>query len=145
MESGGASIRCSEPRPGSAVSGGFSPRARLKSFGHAGAGLRAVLATQPNAWIHSAATLAVCGLGLLLDLPLRDWLWLVVAIAAVWTAEAFNTALEALADATSPERHPLVARAKDAAAGAVLVAALGAALIGLAVLGPPLLAALGWG
>jgi diacylglycerol kinase (ATP) len=53
-----------------------------------------------------------------------------------------NTALEVLADAVAPDPHPLVGRAKDAAAGAVLVAALGAAAIGLLVLGPRLWALL---
>jgi len=53
-------------------------------------------------------------------------------------AEAFNTALESLADASVPEQHPLVARAKDSAAAAVLLAAIAAATIGLLVLGRPL-------
>ena len=65
---------------------------------------------------------------------------LAVAIALVWAAECLNTAVESLADATSPDHHPLVGRAKDAAAGAVLCAAIGAAVIGLLVLGRPLLA-----
>ena len=79
-------------------------------------------------------------LGLLLGLSRADWCWLVLAIALVWVAECMNTALESLADATSPDPHPRVGRAKDAAAGAVLCAAIGAALIGLLVLGRPLLA-----
>jgi diacylglycerol kinase len=82
---------------------------------------------------------AVVALGLWLDLSRGDWCWLVVAIAMVLAAECMNTALESLADAALPEPHPLVGRAKDAAAGAVLCAALGAAGIGLLVLGPPLL------
>lgn len=80
------------------------------------------------------------GLGLLLGLPRGDWCWLVVAIAMVFAAECMNTALESLANAVAPDPHPLVGRAKDAAAGAVLCAALGAAGIGALVLGPPLLA-----
>ena len=63
-----------------------------------------------------------------------------LAIALVLAAECLNTALESLADAVAPDPHPLVARAKDAAAGGVLLAAIGAAVIGLLVLGPPLLA-----
>jgi diacylglycerol kinase (ATP) len=59
---------------------------------------------------------------------------------AVWTAEALNTALELLADAASPDFHPLVAKAKDVAAGAVLLSAVGSVVIGLLILGPPLLA-----
>jgi diacylglycerol kinase (ATP) len=67
----------------------------------------------------------------------------VLAIVSVWTAEALNTAFEFLCDVASPEFHPLVAKAKDVAAGAVLIAAVGATLIGLLVLGPHLLRALG--
>jgi diacylglycerol kinase (ATP) len=55
---------------------------------------------------------------------------------AVWTAEALNTALEFLADVASPEFHPLVGKAKDVAAGGVLISAIGSVGIGLLVLGP---------
>ena len=58
---------------------------------------------------------------------------------AVWTAEALNTALELLADVASPEFHPLVEKAKDVAAGAVLISAIGSVIIGLLVLGPCML------
>ncbi len=61
----------------------------------------------------------------------------------MWIAEAFNTALEALADAVHPERHEGVGRAKDVAAGGVLVAAIAAAVIGAAIFGPRILALLG--
>jgi diacylglycerol kinase (ATP) len=67
----------------------------------------------------------------------------VLAIAIVWTAEALNTALEYLTDLASPDYHPLAGRAKDVAAGAVLISALGAAAIGLIVFGPHLLKLLG--
>jgi diacylglycerol kinase len=102
-----------------------------------------VLRTQHNAWIHAVATVLVVGTGLVLRLSRLDWCWLVVAIALVWSAEAMNTALERLADATSPDPHPLVRDAKDAAAGAVLVLAVAAVAIGVFVLGPHLLARLG--
>jgi len=58
-----------------------------------------------------------------------EWCWIVVAIAIVWTAEALNTAFEFLADAASPNFHPVVRDAKDVAAGAVLVTAIAAAII----------------
>ena len=78
--------------------------------------------------------------GVLLDVSRGDWCWLVLAISLVFAAECMNTALESLADAAAGDPHPLVGRAKDAAAGAVLCTAVGAALIGLLVLGHPLLA-----
>ena len=117
----------------------FTLRARARSFAHAAAGLRAVLATQHNARIHALATLGVLGAGFAFGVSRLEWCWLVAAIGAVWASEAMNTALEALADAVAPARHPLVGRAKDAAAGAVLVASLAAGAIGLLVLGPHLL------
>jgi diacylglycerol kinase (ATP) len=118
-----------------------SPRARLRSFRFAFRGL-ALLAREPNAWIHAAATLAVAGLAAALGVGRHDAALLALAVAGVWVAEAFNTALEAACDATAPAPDPRIARAKDAAAGAVLLAALGAVAVGLLVLGPPLLALL---
>ena len=67
-----------------------------------------------------------------------EWCALVLAIAGVWAAEAVNTAIELLGDATTSDPHPLVGRAKDVAAGAVLLAALGAAVVGLLVFAPRL-------
>jgi diacylglycerol kinase (ATP) len=68
-----------------------------------------------------------------------EWCVIVITIAAVWTAEALNTSLEFLADASSPEFHPLIKKAKDVAAGGVLIAALGSVIVGLLVFGPRLL------
>jgi diacylglycerol kinase len=66
----------------------------------------------------------------------------VVSISAVWTAEALNTAIECLADAVAPHRHPLVGAAKDVAACAVLLAATGAVVVGAIILGPQVVALL---
>ena len=114
-------------------------RARARSFVHAGAGVLAMFRTQANARIHAAAALGVVAAGFAFDVSIAEWCWLVLAIALVLAAECMNTALESLADAVAPAPHPGVGRAKDAAAGAVLCAAIGAGLIGLLVLGPPLL------
>ncbi len=113
-------------------------RRRIASFRFALNGLSLVLRTQPNAWFHALATVVVFGAAATLQLPSTDWCWLVIAVAAVWSAESMNTAVEKLADAVHPNPHPLVGQAKDAAAGAVLVVALGAAVVGAIVLGPPL-------
>ena len=106
----------------------------------AGAGLLLVLRSQHNAWIHAVATLLVLALAVLFPLSGLEWCVLLIAIGLVWSAEAMNTALELLADAVSPDRNPLIGQAKDAAAGAVLVAALVAAAVGIIVLGPHCLA-----
>lgn len=116
----------------------FSLRARLSSFGYAFAGLAHVLRTQHNAWIHALATVVVLVLGLWLHISRQEWAILVLAITAVWAGEIGNTALEAVVDMTMPTPHPLAKIAKDAAAAAVLVAAMGAVVIGLLILGPPL-------
>jgi len=112
---------------------------RLRSFGHAFRGLKMLLQTQPNARIHAAATVLVVVAGVLLRLSPAEWALIVLAIAGVWTAEAMNTAIEFLVDLVSPDPHPLAGKAKDIAAGAVLIAAIGSAVIGGFVFGPHLL------
>ena len=114
----------------------FSWSGRLASFRHAFNGLRTLLVEEHNARLHLAATLAVVILATLLDLPPLEWALLLLAIALVWLAEALNSALEALADAVHPEQHPMIGKAKDLGAGAVLVTACCAALIGLLVFVP---------
>jgi len=99
-----------------------------------------MLRTQHNAWLHALATLAAVVGGFVLQLSSGEWLAIILAIMAVWTAEALNTAFESLCDVASPEFHPLVERAKNIAAGAVLISALGAFAIGLLVFLPKLLA-----
>jgi len=123
------------------VSRGLDLRGRLASFANAGRGLVGLF-DEPNARLQLLAAFVVVGLGLWLDLGRYDWALLCLAIGLVLASEAANTALEALADRTAPEPHALVARAKDVAAAAVLIASLAAAALGLCVLGPPLLAKL---
>ena len=110
--------------------------ARLRSFIHAGCGLAWLLRHEANFRIHVAAAFAAVAAGLILRISLADWRWIVLAIALVWTAEAFNTGLERLCDRVTPAQDELVRIAKDVAAGAVLVAAVAAALIGTATLFP---------
>jgi len=111
---------------------------RLQSFAYALQGLAQLLRTQPNARVHLVATLLVCGAGVYFGLSRAEWLWITVAITLVWISEAFNTALEQLADVLHPEQHPGIGRAKDMAAAAVLIAAVGAAIIGMLVFAPHL-------
>jgi diacylglycerol kinase (ATP) len=114
----------------------FSIGARLRSFYFAARGIKTMLASQHNAWVHAVATVLVIALGLTAGLTRLEWFVLVLAIGAVWMAESINTAFEFLCDVTSPEFHPLVEKAKDVAAGAVLITAIGATAIGALVFVP---------
>ena len=109
---------------------------RLRSVNCAINGIQIMLKTQHNAWLHAVATVAVIALGLAVRLSAAEWCWIVLAIVSVWTAEALNTAFEFLTDVASPSFHPIAGKAKDVAAAAVLLAACGAAAIGLLVFGP---------
>ncbi|HET8650206.1 MAG TPA: diacylglycerol kinase family protein [Gemmatimonadales bacterium] len=117
----------------------FTVSGRARSMGFAVRGIRAMLATEHNAWIHAAATTVAILLGYVLGLAPLEWCVLIISIVAVWSAEALNTALETLCNVASPEFHPLVERAKDIAAGAVLVSALGATVVGLILFLPRIL------
>lgn len=117
----------------------FSISARFRSFIFAWRGLRMLVRNEHNARLHLAATLSVVAAGLLLQVSAGDWRWLLLAIALVWLAEAFNTAIEELCDRIEPDFDEVIGRIKDVAAAAVLVASATAAGIGLLTLGPPAL------
>lgn len=110
-------------------------QARIRSFGHAFRGIGDLLRTQPHARIHLVATVVVIAAGLIKGLDRLEWALIALAIAAVWTAEAINTAIETAVDLVSPEWHELARRTKDVAAAAVLLAALGAVGVAVAVFG----------
>jgi diacylglycerol kinase (ATP) len=114
----------------------FSFSGRLRSGAHALAGIIELLRSQHNAWVHAVATFCVLILATILGVSTAEWCFLILAIMAVWMAEALNTAFEFLCDVASPEFHPLVKKSKDVAAGAVLLSALGAASIGAIIFWP---------
>ncbi len=114
-------------------------RGRIRSFGYAFAGIATLVRTQPNARIHLIATLAVVGLGFVLGVTALEWAALFLAIGLVFSAEAFNSAVEVLADKVQPEQDPAIKVVKDVAAGGVLLAAMAAALVGMVILLPKLL------
>lgn len=114
----------------------FRVGSRLRSVRYAVAGIWLTLRTQHNAWLHLAASVAVLTLGAVVGLARLEWALIILAIAMVWMAEAINTSFEMLCDVASPEFHPLVKNAKDVAAGAVLLSAVGAAAIGALVFFP---------
>ena len=126
------SLGLDDPRP-------LTLSARIESFRCAARGVRLMLRSQHNAWLHAIASCCVLIVGGLCVLTAAEWCWIILAIMAVWTAEALNTALEFLADVTSPDFHPLVGYAKDVAAGGVLISASGSAIVGVLVLGPHVL------
>ncbi|HBT47344.1 MAG TPA: diacylglycerol kinase [Peptococcaceae bacterium] len=108
-------------------------------FRAAFSGLLFALRTQSNMAVHLSA--AVAALALAYYLEVRDWEWvaLVLTITLVLAAEMFNTAVEAVVNLYSPQYHPLARVAKDVAAGAVLVTALGAVIVGMLIFLPKLL------
>ena len=111
-------------------------RGREKSFACALRGIAVLLRTQTNARIHLLATVLVVAAGFVFRISRGEWVPLAFAIGIVWIAEAVNTAIEALADRITRENDDAIRRAKDVAAGAVLLAAITAAIIGLLILGP---------
>lgn len=111
-------------------------RARGKSFACAGRGIALLLRTQVNARIHLLATVLVIAAGFAFRIGRSEWCVLAAAIGLVWIAEAANTAIEFLADRITREHDEAIRRAKDVAAGGVLLAALTAAIIGIVILGP---------
>jgi diacylglycerol kinase (ATP) len=98
----------------------FQFTGRIRSFGHAIAPIIRMVRCQHNAWIHLIATGMVIAAGFFFHPSRQEWCWVVLAVSIVWTAEALNTAFEFLADAASPNFHPVVRDAKDVAAGACL-------------------------
>jgi diacylglycerol kinase (ATP) len=117
-------------------------QSRLRSFRYALSGWWYMLRTQRNAWIHATFSLLVILVCLWLRLPPVEWAIILIAITIVWTAEFINTALEAIVDLASPQQNHLAKIGKDVGAAAVLIAAGASALIGLLIIGPPLLARL---
>ena len=122
----------------------LTPRGLYQSFAYAFNGIRITLFSQQHAWVYLVATILIFAAGAVLGISSEEWCWMVIAAVSVWTAEALNTAFEFLCDVASPEFHPLVEKAKDVSAGAVLICIIGASAIGFIILGPPLLRFLGY-
>lgn len=116
----------------------------VDSFRDAFRGVLHTLRTERNLRLDFLAALLVAAAGVWLAVTPVEWAILALAVSLVWLAEMLNTALENLADAAVPRYHPLVGVAKDVAAGAVLVSATGAAVVGLLILGPRLIRLAGW-
>lgn len=117
----------------------FSLAKRVKSFGYAFAGIRVLIREEHNAWIHCVATVAAVTLGFLFDITPGEWTAVVIVIAMVFSAEAVNSAIERTADFVKAEHDDRKRDIKDLAAGAVLICAIGAAVVGVIIFLPYLI------
>lgn len=109
---------------------------RAKSFTHAGRGMYIFIKTTHNAWIRLVILAVAVLLGYYFGITNTEWMFLVLAGGFVLVTEAINTAIEIDIDLTSPEYHPYAKDTKDVAAGAVLIAAVTAAIIGVFIFIP---------
>ncbi|MEM6829369.1 MAG: diacylglycerol kinase family protein [Bacteroidota bacterium] len=109
---------------------------RIKSFEYAFKGILILFKTQPNAIIHLCAAVSVVVLGIVYSVSLVEWLFLVFSIALVMVAEAINSSIEFLGDAVSQEENEWIGKSKDLGAGAVLLAAIFATIVGLIIFLP---------
>lgn len=117
---------------------------RANSLGYAIAGWLYMLRRQKNTRIQAAASLVVAGLALWLQLDALRLAILVLAITIVWMAEFLNAAVEAVVNIAAPDVHPMAKVSKDVASAAVLLGVVAAVIVGLLVMGPPLLTKLGF-
>jgi diacylglycerol kinase (ATP) len=101
----------------------------INSFGYAFAGIADLVRGQFHAKVHLIATILVVAFGFFLKINANEWCLIALSIGAVLGSEAINTAVEYIVDMVSPEYHPLAGKAKDVAAGAVLLVAMSAAIV----------------
>ena len=103
----------------------------ISSFKYAFTGIFTSLKTERNIIIHTTIMLLVIICGIILNINKYEWFTCIILFIIVISSELFNTALELTVDIASPKINPLAKKAKDIAAGAVLITAIGAAIIGL--------------
>ena len=110
-----------------------------KSFGYAFQGIFNTIRTERNIKIHCAAAILVTIFGIWLQISKTEWMICFILFGLILALELVNTAVEATVDLFTEERKPLAKKAKDAAAGAVLIVAIFAAGIGILIFIPKLL------
>lgn len=118
---------------------GFTLSKRIRSFKYAFNGIRLLITTEHNAWIHCFAAVAVVVAGCFAGLSAGEWIAVVFAIGLVLAAEAFNSSIETLADLVCPGYDEAIKRTKDLAAGAVLILAMAASVVGMIIFIPKLI------
>lgn len=111
-------------------------RKRIKSFGYAGRGIRVVFRSEPNMRIHIVVGLLVLICGFIFKISIIEWILCLLCFGLVLGAEMMNTAIENVVDLVSPNHHILAGKAKDIAAGAVLICAIISVIIGLLIFVP---------
>lgn len=109
---------------------------RIRSFGYAGHGIRQVFGSEPNMKIHVLISMLVIICGFVFSISITEWMFCLLCIGLVFGMEMMNTAIENVVDLASPNIHPLAKKAKDIAAGAVLICAIISAIIGLLIFAP---------
>ncbi|MDX2248978.1 MAG: diacylglycerol kinase family protein [Bacteroidia bacterium] len=119
-------------------------RSRIRSFVYAFQGIITLFRTQANAQIHLLAVILISLLGGFLNLSAIEWCIILLCMALVLVAEGINTALEFLTDLVSPDPHPLAGKAKDVAAGAVLISVIFCAVIWGIIFLPKIAALMDW-
>ncbi|HUH17778.1 diacylglycerol kinase family protein [Albibacterium sp.] len=115
------------------------PKSSLyQGFSYAISGIVSTIKSELHFKIHVLAALLAVSAGIFLQIETHEWLWITLSIAIVMVAELLNTSIESLSNIVSPDYHPLIKKTKDAAAGAVLIAALFALICGLIIFIPHL-------
>ena len=114
----------------------FSLVNRFKSFTYAWSGIKELLRTEHNTWIHLFLTIIAVILALVFNIAIGEWTALIICMTMVWTAEIFNTCIKKLLDFISTDRHPQIKNIKDMAAAAVLMASWAAIIIGAIIFIP---------
>ena len=117
----------------------FSLRSRIKSFEYAFDGIHRFIRTEHNAWLHIAAAIAVFVLAAIVKVSREEVIELVFAVGLVWVTEIVNTCIEMTMDFISDSRKTEIKNIKDLSAGAVLIAAITALVIGLIIFIPKFL------
>jgi diacylglycerol kinase (ATP) len=110
----------------------------LCSFVYAGRGIAYVLQTQRNARVHVGISAVVVLLAIFFRISTLEWAVLALAIGVVFGSEMINSVAELAVDLLTRQYHPMAKVAKDVGAGAVLVAAVAAVVVGVAIFGPRL-------
>ncbi|HSE56954.1 MAG TPA: diacylglycerol kinase family protein [Candidatus Paceibacterota bacterium] len=114
----------------------FSVAARAHSLRYALRGIYLFFKSQHNAWVQLVIAIIVVVAGFFFAITSMEWIFVIFSIMAVFSAEAFNTAIEIHMNLTSPNPHPHARDTKDVAAGAVLLTVIGAIIVGFLVFTP---------